>query len=571
MSCCCESDRCTCRVVAGSGVTVDGNGGSAAPYVISADLPEPTALEAGDTPTIDTTVTGTGTPDDPFEVSATVILDPSPPGGGDQLIQSGPDGLYLECEQVRGCISAGDGTSYDPTTGVVQARVSTDTGNQVVFGADGGLYAPAAAGTSLTAVDSTSVDVEVTGTGTVGDPYEVTASVILDPTPPAGGTNLIQSGPEGLYLECEQVRGCISAGDGATYDPDTGVIEARISADAGNTVAFGTDGGLYAAGGGTSAPTDVEGGTTWTATNTVTGTGTPADPFIVSTDVTLDPTPPAGGTNLIQTGPEGLYLECEQVRSCITAGDGASYSAVTGEVEARLSTQAGNQVAFGPDGGLFVPPDAPLEIGCGLQGEGTAASPLAAFPIAGSLPWADNWACDDTDHSTLKCDPDTGALWTPPEHFSATDHFMINHMNPAIAAIGPTSGWTILQPGGTPAFVQWDIPANFLGNACRFWGYETDTHASVDITANSTATFELGYVLAIDGVVDSIRPIEGVYTAYGASRRERYAGTVSHGFFSLPPAQARLVVYYPAVNVLTGSIAVNAWNSDAMLHTQTRA
>ncbi|MFC8889583.1 hypothetical protein ACFT54_10230, partial [Streptomyces cinereoruber] len=305
---CCDSDRCTCLVVAGPGVTVTGNGGSGTPYTISADAAEPTALAGVDSPTVDVGVTGSGTPADPFEVTASVILDPTPPAGGDNLIQSGPDGLYLECEQVRGCISAGDGATYDPATGVVEARLSTDAGNTTTFGTDGGLYTPAAS-TEVTAVDSTTVDVGVSGTGAPGDPYEVTASVILDPTPPAGGTNLIQSGPEGLYLECEQVRGCISAGDGATYDPDTGVIEARISADAGNTVSIGTDGGLYAAGGGTSTPTDVEGGTTWTATNTVTGTGTPADPFIVSTDVTLDPTPPAGGTNLLHEGPEGLYVE----------------------------------------------------------------------------------------------------------------------------------------------------------------------------------------------------------------------------------------------------------------------
>ncbi|MFF0401741.1 hypothetical protein ACFYSJ_39465 [Streptomyces sp. NPDC005248] len=77
--------------------------------------------------------------------------------------------------------------------------------------------------------DSTTLDLTVSGTGTAADPYDITGTVILDPAPPGGGDNLLQAGPDGLFLECEQVRGCLGAGDGAAYDPADGEISARLA------------------------------------------------------------------------------------------------------------------------------------------------------------------------------------------------------------------------------------------------------------------------------------------------------------------------------------------------------
>ncbi|MFC8260042.1 hypothetical protein ACFUNF_21065, partial [Streptomyces sp. NPDC057291] len=37
------------------------------------------------------------------------------------------------------------------------------------------------------------------------------------------------------------MRGCFSAGDGAGFDPATGIVTASLSADVGNTTAFSTD------------------------------------------------------------------------------------------------------------------------------------------------------------------------------------------------------------------------------------------------------------------------------------------------------------------------------------------
>ncbi|MGW2074275.1 hypothetical protein ACWCPK_38565 [Streptomyces sp. NPDC001953] len=746
MAACCGVPRCTCRVTAGPGVTVDGNGSTASPYVISADSATPTAVQAVDTPTVDTTVAGSGTAANPYVISSDVILDPAPPGGGTNLVQAGPDGLfvecadvrtcftavdgatydsatgeigahisgdagnattigtdggiytpaaataleaadtptvdvtvagtgaagdlyqvsaevildpappqggtnlvqagpdglYVECADVRGCLTAGDGVTYDPATGEIAANISGDTGNATVIGTDGGIFTPAAT-TALEAADTPTVDVTVTGTGAAGDPYQVGAAVILDPAPPGGGSNLLQAGADGLFVECADVRGCLTAGDGVTYDPATGEIEARPSTDAGNIVTFGTDGGLYATGGGGTA-TVVQAGDTPTANNTVSGTGTAGDPYVVSTDVVLDPAPPGGGSNLLQAGADGLFVECADVCGCLTAGDGITYDPATGEIAAKLSADAGNttvigadggiytpagstalasadtntvdttvtgtgtagdpytieadvivapepngveagpdgllvapsadagnQLGFGADGRLFVPEDPPLEIGCGLQGDGTAAAPLAAFPIAGLTAWGDSWACTDTGHSTLKCDPDTGALWTPPEHFTAADHLYQEHMNPVVANQGPTGGWAFLQPGGAAAVLSFNVPGNFLGNECRKWSYSSHCHGSVDISYSSTATFQVGYIYQENGAALQIRPMWGIFTAAGSARRERYSGSTSETAFDVLPGNGVLLNYFCAINVTAGTITINSWTSDGTIHTTTQS
>ena len=130
--CGCGGGSCACFVEAGTGTTVTGTGSSTNPFVVSAD-------------------------------------DPS-------------------CSVVRPCISAGNGASYSSASGVVSARPSTDAGNLITFGGDGGLFAD---------------------------------------------------------VDCAEVRGCLSEGDGINYDPVTGEISARPSTDAGNNLTFGGDGGLF--------------------------------------------------------------------------------------------------------------------------------------------------------------------------------------------------------------------------------------------------------------------------------------------------------------------------------------
>ncbi|MFF0206478.1 hypothetical protein [Streptomyces althioticus] len=97
----------------------------------------------------------------------------------------------IDCDEVRGCITAGPGVDYDPATGVIGVGISPDPDNTVEVGEDGGLFVP--------------------------------------PTP----------------VDCDEVRGCITAGPGVDYDPATGVIGAGISPQAGNNLAVAPDGGLY--------------------------------------------------------------------------------------------------------------------------------------------------------------------------------------------------------------------------------------------------------------------------------------------------------------------------------------
>ncbi|MER7135399.1 hypothetical protein ABT358_02500 [Streptomyces sp. NPDC000341] len=675
MAACCSAARCTCRVTAGPGVTVDGNGSAAAPYVISADAAT-TALGVTDTTTVDLTLTGDGSADAPYDVTAAVILDPAPPGGGDQLLQSGPDGLFLECEQVRGCISAGDGAGYDETTGVVTARPSTDAGNSVTYGADGGLYAPTgtpAAPTVVEAADSTTVDTEVTGagtaaspyvvtssvildpappgggdqllqsgpdglfleceqvrecfsagdgaaydpatgvitarvsadagnstvfgsdggiftpaggggeptalgvtdsttldlsvsgTGTAADPYDITGAVILDPAPPGGGDQLLQSGPDGLFLECEQVRSCITAGDGAAYDPATGVIEARPSTDAGNTLAFGTDGGLLVPpGGGTADPTVVEGSDSMTVDTEVTGAGTAASPYIVTSSVILDPAPPGGGTQLLQAGPDGLFLECEQVRGCLVAGDGAAYDPAAGEVKARLSADVANTVVFGTDGGLFVPAPAAPVVGCGLTGDGSVGAPLTANPIAGQAAWADTWSCADETHSTLKCDPDTGALWTPPEHTSAALTLQQNHPmgTPSFTATG---GYAIVS---TDVWSEGTVTADTV-SVCRGLAFSATFTGHLEASWTAGSVFSIGYAVQINGGALGVRVMHSRLQAGGVAGRERFTFSTAQAAM-LAAHTGYAVRVYPAIQVTAGTVTLQQWITDTHMIVTTR-
>ncbi|MEV3931213.1 hypothetical protein [Streptomyces sp. NPDC049944] len=138
MATCCRT-RCSCIINAGDNVTVTGNGSEATPYVISAD---DVIVNPLDTNTIDMNVTGDGLAGNPYVVSGNVKLDATPPGGGTNLINSNADGLYLECAQVRTCVSAGDGLDYNPATGEFDVQISGQAGNAVTFGPDGGVYAP---------------------------------------------------------------------------------------------------------------------------------------------------------------------------------------------------------------------------------------------------------------------------------------------------------------------------------------------------------------------------------------------------------------------------------------------
>lgn len=172
-----------------------GAGSLGSPWVVSSDG---NATQIMDTPTINMTITGTGTSGDPYIISGAVKLNPS----ASNLLTATASGLFLDCAAVAAC----------------------------------------AASSGVTTVgDTATVDLSLSGTGTGGDPYIITAAVKLDPDV----ANLLNVTGAGILLTCADVRGCLSAGGGISYDPVTGVISAP-GAFPGNissagTVTVGTD------------------------------------------------------------------------------------------------------------------------------------------------------------------------------------------------------------------------------------------------------------------------------------------------------------------------------------------
>lgn len=229
--CGCGGGSCNCFVEAGTGTTVTGTGSSTNPFVVSADAPACSAVR----PCISA---GNGAAYN----SASGVVSARPSTDPGNLVEFGGDGGLLvetDCPTVRACFSEGNGIDYDPTTGVIAARPSTDPGNTVTFGGDGGLYA---AGGS---VDCATVRGCISAGQ--GAAYVPATGVVSARISPAAG-NLVEFAPDGgLFVEtdCATVRTCFSEGNGVDYDPLTGVIAARPSTDPGNTVVFGGDGGLF--------------------------------------------------------------------------------------------------------------------------------------------------------------------------------------------------------------------------------------------------------------------------------------------------------------------------------------
>ncbi|GGZ23181.1 hypothetical protein GCM10010387_15360 [Streptomyces inusitatus] len=198
--------------------------------------------------------------------------------------------------------------------------------------------------------------VTVSGSGTPANPFVISATA----------------------LDCAVVRPCISAGQGATYNSGTGVVAARPSTDAGNTIQFGGDGGLYAA------------------------------------------------------------THCPTVRQCLSEGDGIDYNPATGVISARPSTDAGNNLAIGGDGGLFVPTGAAtVTTGCGLTGNGAVATPVRAQ--VGT--WA--YPCDLDDHAGQTYCDSAGVLRGEPRGQATFDQSVIEQSYPSLAV-----------PAGTDVLIE---------------------------------------------------------------------------------------------------------------------
>lgn len=130
--------NCNCVVVPGTGATVTGTGTPEDPYVVSAAL---AALGVTDTTSLDLTLTGTGAPATPYSLSGVVRRDPA----ANNLLTIGASGLGVSCTAVQDCMSTamGEGVTWDAVNRQIDVRPSTDPGNIVLLGTDGGVYASA--------------------------------------------------------------------------------------------------------------------------------------------------------------------------------------------------------------------------------------------------------------------------------------------------------------------------------------------------------------------------------------------------------------------------------------------
>ncbi|MCY0957755.1 hypothetical protein [Streptomyces sp. H27-H5] len=217
---------------------------------------------------------------------------------------------------------------------------------------------------------------------------------------------------------CDDVRPCLSQGDGITYSAGSGVISARISGDAGNNASIGGDGGIYAT------------------------------------------------------------TDCPTVRGCLSQGPGILYDPVTGIIRARLSGDAGNNIAIGGDNGLFVPSGAAtVSVDCGISGDGSGGSPLT-IPV-GVWPFP----CDiDTEGGDLYCDTTGRLRAVPPGGFSR------------FVQQTQTAYPDVLVPAGLNVQIEMQSINIINPDPCRdaFVLIEQEVEVSVDMPVGSSADWGIG-------------------------------------------------------------------------------
>jgi hypothetical protein len=147
----------------------------------------------------------------------------------------------------------------------------------------------------------------------------------------------------------------------------------------------------------------------------VSGSGSAANPYVVSAEV-----------------------PCTDVRGCLSGGPGITFNQASGQISAHLSAQAGNNVSVGPDGGLLVPTaGGQVLTGCGLSGNGSAASPVRANTQA----WP--YACNvDTFGGVVACDSQGRLRSEPRGRISFTTYAESRDYNDVAV---PAAGNTVLD------------------------------------------------------------------------------------------------------------------------------
>lgn len=202
------------------------------------------------------------------------------------------------------------------------------------------------------------------------------------------------------------------------------------------------------------------------------------------------------------------------VRGCVSAGDGLSYDQATGEFTARPSGDAGNNLSFGGDGGLYVPTgSATVTTECGLTGDGSAAAPLAAAVQAWPYP------CDvDTASGVVACDS-TGQLRSePPSVYFANTNGANNSFAPVTAPASYTTVATAEMTFTNPSTcksalvlielevdIDFDVPAGGT-SSYRFGGdimYNHENQGSATQFNEHTQTAKVAHIELAPGATDT--------------------------------------------------------------------
>jgi hypothetical protein len=333
--------------------------------------------------------------------------------------------------------------------------------------------------------DTLTVDASVSGTGAVGDPYILSSDVRVSPDP----DNAITIDAGGLRVTCADIAVCVP-------------------------------------------PTPVLALDTATVDTTVGGAGTGGDPWVVSSQVRVS----AATDNLVVIEPDGIRVSCADiVAECLDdlpptgvavtdtptldlalTGTGAAGDPWTISGDVEVSAAVGNALVINPDG-LFAGP-APVNVLCGLTGDGTLATPLAINAPAWDL------ACPEDNATAVYCGAD-GVIKAAPPALVDT----LTTLNAPLSDI-PVDGFA--APSTTVAQTDNDVI----------------TLTNPDLCHDMVYTLDFGGLIRLDGtpldVIDST-PAQG-----SASIRGEYEVSINGGA-PTPWARYRAVSYDQEIDSIT--------------------
>lgn len=296
--CDCAGGRCSCGITPGEGITITGSGEASNPFVITADRQSITGqLAVTDTATLDLTLIGEGTENEPYTISGNVIAEP--PSTITGLIDAGTNVTITGAGTIADpyIISADDPESI---AGFIEA------GTNITFTGTGTVADPYIVSLdAITGLIEAGTNVTFTGTGTTADPYVVsqTADIVPDAI-----TGLIEAGTDITFTGTGTTADpyIVALTPGTVSDAITGLIE---PGDNITVLGTGTTADPYIIAG-TSEDTVIT-GLMQAGTNVqLTGTGTAADPYVVAsvqalndlTDVVILSTPTDGQVLQYSTG-----------------------------------------------------------------------------------------------------------------------------------------------------------------------------------------------------------------------------------------------------------------------------